>query len=237
MLNELNKQFYAKNADSFSKTRANPWRGWNRLSPYFEDASTVLDIACGNLRFERFVQEHRLPPLPKFHCVDVCPELLSASPDVEFQCLDIVDLCIEGKDVAARVVAPPCDFVVSFGFFHHVPSFDARMALLKALVDKTVTGGKIALSFWQFMNDEKLAYKAEESTARLRKELCFDLNEGDYLLGWQDEKNASRYCHHFTDEEVDELVMPFEKEIEVIDCYRSDGKTVPLNTYIVLQKL
>ena len=236
ILNEMNMRFYADNAQSFSKTRMNPWKGWERLVPYIEGASTILDVACGNMRFERFVQERCPSSVPEYYCIDACPELVGENPEVSFQRLDIVELCISGNDVAASLNAPTCDFVVSFGFLHHIPSVEARIALVKALVEKTRTGGTIALSFWQFMNDKKLALKAEESTEKLRQDFKVNLDKGDYLLGWQDVEGACRYCHHFDDSEICELIATFGRKLEIIEQYSADGNSIPLNSYLILRK-
>ena len=235
MLNALNMRFYAENAKSFSQTRKNPWEGWERLSPLVRRASSILDVACGNMRFERYIQEVCGASLPDVYCVDACSELAHIGPEVSFQRLDVVNSCIDGSDLGLHLAAPPCDLVVSFGFLHHVPGVEARHALLRALADKTASGGYIVISFWQFMNDERIAAKAVETTSRFNKELEFELDEGDYLLGWKDVPGACRYCHHFSDGEIDGLAMVLENRFKVFDRFRADGRSAPLNTYLVMQ--
>ena len=68
MLNEMNCDFYSRNWKTFSNTRGEPWEGWNRLASLlhlewdFDELECsdkhrrVLDIACGNLRFEKFLE-------------------------------------------------------------------------------------------------------------------------------------------------------------------------------------
>ena len=59
MLCQLNNDFYRDQAVSFSDTRHAKWPGWERclkaVSSVFLDQSNsvVLDVACGNLRFEK----------------------------------------------------------------------------------------------------------------------------------------------------------------------------------------
>lgn len=58
----LTGEFYRANAESFSQTRQSPWQGWVRLLEVVEAASgqeplRVLDLACGNLRFERYLAD------------------------------------------------------------------------------------------------------------------------------------------------------------------------------------
>ena len=235
-LNALNQEFYAKNAASFSATRSHPWEGWKRLRPAIGAASNILDVACGNLRFERFASMLKGEGNVEFDCVDSCAELAPSLPGIHFQKLDIVELCINGGNIAKAIHSPACDFVVSFGFLHHVPGFEARCRLIEALLEKTVQGGRVALSLWQFMEDDRLARKALATTARARHELDLDLDENDYILGWQDDGSAYRYCHNYTDDEISELLFKVSDTCQLEFHYNSDGRNNALNTYVVLRK-
>lgn len=86
-LNDLTSDFYAREAASFSATRQAPWHGWEKAwelitahdavqGPFPSHAArvpddsagdsgaplTILDLGCGNLRFERFLAEHTNAP-------------------------------------------------------------------------------------------------------------------------------------------------------------------------------
>ena len=235
-LNALNQEFYAKNAESFSATRSHPWEGWERLRPAIEGASKILDVACGNMRFERFASTLRSDENVEYHCVDSCAELAPSLPGIHFQKLDIVELCINGGDIAQALRSPACDLVVSFGFLHHVPGFEARLRLIEALLEKTVPGGRVALSFWRFMEDDRLARKALATTSRARQELDLALDENDYILGWQDGDSTYRYCHYYTDDEIRDLLFIITDICHLELHYNSDGRNNALNTYVVLRR-
>ena len=96
------------------------------------------------------------------------------------------------------------------------------------------------MSFWRFLDDERLARKAHEATARARIELAraFDwtrLDAGDRLLGWQDRTDVFRYAHSFSDAEIDALIASLGDRAELIARFRSDGRSDALNEYIVLR--
>lgn len=123
---------------------------------------------------------------------------------------------------------PPCDLCVSFGFLHHVPTFEARAAALRFLLSAARPGGIVAVSLWRFMDDAGLAEKAHATHAEALDELDLPLlDEGDYLLGWQGRSGAWRYCHHFDDAEIDALVnevcacVPNASEIQLRVCARN----------------
>lgn len=82
MLCQLNNDFYRDQAVSFSDTRHAKWPGWERclkaVSSVFLDQSNsvVLDVACGNLRFEKFLASQLLERHIQVWALDSCDELL-----------------------------------------------------------------------------------------------------------------------------------------------------------------
>lgn len=241
-LNQINRTFYDTFAASFSETRTAAWPGWERIVGRIGVPLSVLDLASGNQRFERFIAMSGPEFDTAFYCVDICEALSRDGVDVPgassicLQELDVVDAVLRGRDLTALIEAPDCDLSVAFGFMHHVPGADARAAVLRSLVDKTLPGGFVAVSFWRFMDEPKLAAKARKTTERALVNLDVQLDEGDYLLGWQDREGALRYCHHFEDDEVDALVAAVASDVEVVDRFVADGRTDALNAYLLLRK-
>ena len=292
---ELDNAFYAERAASFSATRSTPWQGWERLTGLLREqgepwtggtgdgrgkgsaeAVHVLDLACGNLRFERFLRG-AFPELTfTFHAYDSCPDLVEGSAreshpasadegtdgggclDVHFHELDVLDELLKrmdtspadsGTNVAADgakgllLDVPPCALTVCFGFMHHVPGGALRRAVLDALVDATEPGGIVAVSFWRFMDDPRLARKARAADAAAAADPPFEgfspkaLEPGDHFLGWQDDSRPLRYCHHFDEAEIDELAASVAPRAREVARFSADGASGALNRYLVLQKL
>ncbi|WP_302886815.1 hypothetical protein [uncultured Slackia sp.] len=209
----------------------------------------VLDVACGNMRFAAFLREELRGRQIDYFAVDDCARLVPHLPEDEgfstcFQNLDIIGELAVGVGLAHAIDAEPCDLVGCFGFFHHVPSFELRVRLIDALLQKTASGGVVCASFWQFMGDEKFVKKAEALNSKAKSELAsagFDasqLEAGDYFLGWQNEPGLWRYCHDFEELEIDALVAAAcegDKAREVAR-FSADGKSGAMNRYVVLQK-
>lgn len=241
--------------------------------------ASVFDLACGNLRFEAFLAERFSHIDFSFFAVDNCDELLPEKSfgmsrsnnsanipssgtvnSLHFQNLDVISCLLDGNEhFASYFDAEPCDFSVSFGFMHHVPTQLLRGNVMQALIDQTQSGGLIAVSFWQFMNNEGLAKKAQRthqealelfhasnidenkaySGADSKNQLRFDvsqLEEGDFFLGWKDTPGQYRYCHNFTEHEINELVSLVGNEAKVVSRFIADGRTNNLNSYLILQK-
>lgn len=176
----------------------------------------VLDLACGNLRFERFLASR--VPGARVWAADICDELVGLAP-----ANDLSELHYQHVDLAfdpAAVVAPACDLCVSFGFMHHLPSTEQRMAVLRTLVDHMRPGGFVAVSFWQFAHDERLRAKATPLA-----------EPGDYLMGWQHEQGVQRYCHSYEEDEISALVAGLSTEVREVARFSADGN---LNRYVIL---
>ena len=238
-LSDITREFYRTVHASFSATRQSSWAGWERVADVAfpgdsgERASDsrlddttgcdrpfdVLDLACGNLRFERFLASR--VPGARMWAADICDELAEVAladdlPEVHYQHVDLA------SDPDA-VDAPTCDLCVSFGFMHHLPTAEQRMAVLRTLVEHTRAGGFVAVSFWQFAHDERLRAKATP------------LEEpGDYLMGWQHEQGVHRYCHSFEEDEIDALVASLPAGVREVERFSADGKSGNLNRYVIL---
>ena len=235
-LKKLNDAFYEENHATFSQTRSHAWDGWVRLLGCMQNApSSVLDVACGNMRFKAFLDES-IGASPSYYGVDSCAALAPDGLRGSFQELDCIDE-LENGTLAQSISAPACDLTVCFGFLHHVPSRPLRASLMRTLAGMALEGGTIAVSFWQFANDELFRAKAHETTGKVLQSIAVELEEGDYLLGWQNKADAYRYCHSFSDGEVMQLVEACGGNVELIDRYKADGKTGNMNAYVVLRKL
>ena len=234
----------------------------------------IFDLACGNMRFENFVSRGLLAakgingfsdgtnkafPI-EFYGVDSCQDLAIDArghalriPNLHFQECDVLDALMKlnpAETPETLFDAPLTDLSVCFGFMHHVPSTEFRVRVLDALVRQTRPGGIIAISFWEFMNDERMAKKAIRAEARAELNPPFEgydstqFEPGDHLIGWQNDQRAYRYCHHFDDSQIAELVRgvrTFYKcgctPVRELERFHADGRTGDLNRYVILKRL
>jgi hypothetical protein len=119
---------------------------------------------------------------------------------------------------------------------HHVPLRKYREAILQSLIDQTRPGGYVVVSFWQFLDNRALSDKARIThECALAKLGLAQLDKNDCLLGWQDLAHTYRYCHSFTESEIDHLVGSIGPQASQIARFSSDGRTENLNTYVILK--
>ena len=237
---QLNNTFYREHSASFSDTRQAPWPGWVRTMDIaleqldvatIEHPVRVFDLACGNMRFENFAAGGALAAKG----VDGANPSADASCPFEFYGVDSCqDLAIDARGHALRI--PNLHF--------------QELDVLDALVRQTRPGGIIAISFWEFMNDERMACKAVRAEARAELTPPFEgydsaqFEAGDHLIGWQNDRHAYRYCHHFDDQQITDLVRgvrTFYKSGEVpvreLERFHADGRSGELNRYVILKRL
>lgn len=243
---ELNNRFYREHADTFSATRQAPWPGWKRLMDLVAarigalSAPAILDLACGNLRFERFCLERPGGADAVFHAVDASTELAELAPSlpgVRYRQADLLAELLAERDPLPEM--PQVDLTVCFGFLHHVPGARLRGELLDLMARMTVPSGFIALSLWRFMDDPRLAAKAATADALAATSGLphAELEPGDHYLGWQDDPRPLRFCHHFDDKEVDACAQRLARAGAVeIARYDADGRSGALNHYLVFRK-
>lgn len=259
-LNALTSNFYTREAASFSATRQAPWHGWEKAweaigdhDPQLADQPLVVfDLGCGNLRFERFLAERTNTPV-HVDAIDNCPALVapqSGLPSriaVEFQTFDLVESLLDGT-FADRLPHHSRDLAVAFGLMHHLPTFNLRARTLQGLASALRPGGFAIVSFWQFLNDPRLAAKATATTAEGRATHHLPpFGPGDHLLGWQHAQGVYRFCHHTDESEIDVLLAAAQQELDQshspsptfheLARFSDDGKQGNLNRYVVLQRV
>lgn len=233
-LNKINLDFYNTTSEYFDRSRKYSWEGWERLINNYElRINNVLDLGCGNGRFYEFLEKNLSNDFEYFG-VDSNEYLLrvaleSYSKDnAEFEHLDFISDLISGKEIKFD---KKFDLIVLFGVMHHIPSYALRLGIVKKLKSFLTPNGALVLSLWNFLDDERIKNKIEswESVEIDQSEL----EQNDYLLGWDRGVKALRYCHYFSEDEIEKLVK--DSGLKLKDKFKAEGKLNNLNTYLVLE--
>lgn len=235
VLNHLNEQFYTQNAASFSASRQSPWKGWSQLVPYFpREAFDLLDVGCGNGRFERFLLQHTLA-LSSYTGLDASPVLLKIARE-HVSTLPHIST-YKPLDLTLPKSWPPIsrgfDVVVMLAVLHHIPSRTLRLELVEHMASLLRPKGVLIISLWHY-----------ESDARFQRKIIpwdqvpeiphSELEAGDYVLSWNNDFTIMRYVHVFSELEVQEVVSS--SGLHQIKAFWADGQNQGLNQYLVLSK-
>ncbi|MEE2755228.1 MAG: class I SAM-dependent methyltransferase [Myxococcota bacterium] len=218
VLDDINRRFYDRFADHFSKTRAHGWTGWHAaLDSLPERPLRILDLGCGNGRLSAFMETHwckeRQLGIEQFDGLERCSSLLEVAQRrtlsfptrwSEWSWSDVISEQIE----APLRVDRSYDWVVMFGVMHHIYGYQRRLRLLNWAAQHLRPGGLLCISLWDFGAHEKWQKKIIPwATQRhLTDAETNSLEAGDYLLGWAGTQDTPRYCHWVSREEEKRLL-------------------------------
>ncbi|MCB9790917.1 class I SAM-dependent methyltransferase [Candidatus Nomurabacteria bacterium] len=237
-LMQFNKAFYKAVAKDFSDSRNYEWEGWNLAWNSVAgwrnglQIEAVLDIGCGNGRFVDFLRRKRFQG--RYLGLDNSRELLEIAQNVRadfqanFRFFDLYSL-IGSKVRLDRIVGEEkYDLILLSGVMHHIPGFANRLQLLNRLSQYLSPEGCIVVSYWQFMKSSRFSKKIVRLEDTPLASLKEDLEEGDHILTWNRGVRGLRYCHDFSDEEIEKINS--QTPVRVVEQFGSDGG---LNKYVV----
>lgn len=216
------QRFYVAHAAEFDATRQGAWASWTRLGRFV--TGSVLDLGCGNGRFLQFLYQTGVV-FDAYLGVDSNAELLSrakASITSTPTC-DFLECTLEEEIMKPTLY----NTIVLFGVMHHLPDTKYRKDVMKQLALKLKPGGKLLVSFWQPQHLPTFSNKIAQNHHG------FVLEENDYLLGWNGNFSTVRYCHHFTQSDIDELARA--SGCATIERFAGEGND-RTNQYVVLEQ-
>jgi len=232
---QLNQDFYATYAQSFSNTRYSVQPGVQRLLPQLMQAELVVDLGCGNGNLAQLVRKQGF-----------CGSYLGVDENEYF---------LEQAELAAREAScgsyafrsgsladsswlglfEHADAICSFASLHHLPGADLHRQFFASVNARLSPGGLFYLSCWQVLGSARLEkHIVSWKTHGIPPE---QLSETDLLLDWRadpDKPAKLRYVHHFSPSELQALGNS--QGLHLVDEFFSDGKEGDLGLYQVWQK-
>lgn len=229
----INRAFYARFARQFALSRSLDQPGLLRLLGYLPARGRLLDVGCGHGRLASLLNRQEWPGT--YVGVDSSAELLTIARREAVE-LAMPAVFVEADVTAAgwqeRLPAGPFEAIVALAILHHVPSWQRRRDLLAQLADLLADDGVLALSTWQFHNEDRLRRKIVPwNSVGLAPE---QVEPGDALIDWQRGGVGVRYCHLLDEAEVVELAQA--AGLHVCEQYYADGRSKNLNLFAVLER-
>ena len=228
---ELNRNFYAEFSADFSGSRSGERLNLEPFQKYLANDIRLLDAGCGNGRLADALERANFAL--NYFGVDGSAELIAfaekncaALQRVRAQ-FRVADLTQSRWHDALRDAAP-FDVIASLAVLHHIPSFDLRTQVLRALHALLKPRGILVLSNWQFLNNDRLRKKIVAwENVNIDAAL---LEANDYLLDWKRGGVGYRYVHLLDENEIARLARA--SAFEIITQFYADAN---LNLYSILQ--
>jgi SAM-dependent methyltransferase len=238
----INHTFYQTFGPAFAATRRRIQPGVRKVLERIPPNGRWLDLGCGSsaLAAEWAKQGRSGLYLGLDFSLPLLDEARQSSKDlrqdleVRFHQADLAQL-----DWVTGLSGQHLDGALSFAALHHIPGFETRLGILRAVRSLLPPGALFIHSEWQFQNSPKLLARRQPwSLVDLNPA---DLDEGDTLLDWryalpnQAEQTGLRYVHLFSREELQELSEKAGFKIQ--DEFESDGDGGRLSLYQFWQAL
>jgi 2-polyprenyl-3-methyl-5-hydroxy-6-metoxy-1,4-benzoquinol methylase len=187
-ISELNSNFYNSIAESFSRSRVKPWKGWESLHKYIIGGKSLADLGCGDGRFLGYLLSQDIQC--NYTGYDISENLLTKAKE-SFPIAHFIK-----SDTTLDKLTTNYDVICIFGMLHHLENVLSVNSFLNSAINNINEDGYLIITFWQF---DPAKEKTFNSKAR---ELGVLLQENDYLLDWGGSGEYLRFCHLYTKEEI-----------------------------------
>ena len=219
---EKTKDYFDKNVDSFSGSRNRLWPEFEELKKYMKGGEKILDLGCGNGRlFELFKNRN-----VKYTGVDTSVEFIERAREKYgdyFVVADAFNLPFSDNSF---------DSIWAIAFFHHIPSKQLRLKILKEIKRVLKKDVKIIATCWNFYQLHYLRILLKFTFRKL-----FGLSRLDFkdVLLSPKKLKIQRYYHAFTKKELKKLFQKAGFKIEELRYLKRNGKKT--NILIVATKI
>ena len=227
----INRAFYQKLALSFAATRARPQPGVVRALAGIDVQASVFDAGCGHGLAARRLAEggHRGPYLgvdASERLIDLARQRVEA-PWAKFRVGDFAEPGWQ-RDLLGEA-GHSFDWALAFAVLHHLPGEDLRSRVVDDLRSLLPSGGRAAVSVWDFAQSDRLRARVVDWASVGLQE--GEVDPGDALIDWRHEGRGIRYVHLFTPEDLADLAS--RSGFTVLSEYRSDGQGGRMGLYQV----
>lgn len=228
----INRAFYQELAQPFADSRSTRQPGLQRVVQSASAAAWLLDVGCGNGRLAHALDAAGLSL--RYTGVDASVALLAiaaqSAAELSSVQADFLLLDISRDEWTSDLPRRSYDAIALLAVLHHMPGWQRRVVLLRALRGLLAADGILIVSTWQFLNEQRLRRKIVPWEQVGLSDS--DLEEGDYLLDWHRGGSGLRYCHLVDEEELRALADA--AGLAVLDLFYADGADQNLNLFAFL---
>ncbi|MBK8984640.1 MAG: class I SAM-dependent methyltransferase [Chloroflexi bacterium] len=222
----LNQNFYNELAEPFAESRVKPQPGFFQLLLELpQPCDYLLDVGCGDGRLGRFLQARRA--VKWYTGVDFSAELLAKAEAATMGDFHQRDL----SQPESLYGLGQYEAIACLAVLQHIPGLQHRQTLMQEMARALTPDGRIFISTWQFVGNERQQRKIVDwATVGLHEQ---DVDPNDYLLTWQREDFGLRYVRLIDEQEIANLAAT--AGLQVVGQFRADGREGNLSLYTILE--
>ncbi len=203
------RENYNRIASLYAATRTSE-RELTQFADFITPNQTIFDWGCGNGRLVHLLKNQPV----RYLGYDQSEEMIKIASQ-EF-CAEITAGWVEfTHNFNASNYPESFDLIFLIASFHHLPDESSRLELLQNLYSTLKIGGKIIITVWNLESDW--------AQTKLQKDWQ-KIDSQDYLIPWKDQAGqimAERYYHHFTSQELSNLLI--KTGFTILDNYYASG--------------
>jgi len=194
-------------AASFNSTRQSGWPEFKYIEEYIVSGQRIFDWGCGNGRYFEAVKDKKI----FYYGADISRELIKfarAKYQSQIESGQAEFVCTENGEI--NFPNNFFDLVIMIASFHHLPSFETRLELLKKINKEMKLGGRIVMTNWNLGSIWALNKKLKPGWKELSK--------NDFLVPWKDKDGkiiTQRYYHSFSKAELKDLLSQAGFKVEI----------------------
>lgn len=206
------REDYNRIAKYFSNTREFAWPEFKYFSSFIKDGQNILDWGCGNGRMIFCMKDKKV----KYFGLDQSKELIKLARKkfaAEIKSGMAEFICTGSKD--KKFPTGFFDLVFIIAALFHLPDEASRLALLQKIYKEMKTGGKLVVMVWNLASDWAKV-KAKKHWQKI--------GDNDFLIPWKNPEGevlAERYYHHFTSEELNNLLVKAGFKVERLEFMKN----------------
>lgn len=189
----------------FDSTRFSIWNSVKEYIDSIKPNNLVIDIGCGNGKYENYIKYNRKNDYIYVIACDVCLEFLENIYEKGFRNL------IRANGLHLPYRENMFDNAFSIAVLHHIDTFSKRIQFMKEILRCISIGGTILITVWAAEQNKK------------NKWIC--IQDNDYFIPWlnrEDGKTYNRFYHLFDKREVIDLIEVLDVSIESLNYERDN---------------
>ncbi len=198
---EDNQRIYDEISYEFSQSRSTPWPMMQRFKKFVFEKARILDLGCGNGRLLQIFPQINFDYFgldSSEKMLEIAKGKYNNNPRVKFLLADFSQ--------PLKFPDNYFDVVFAIASFHHLPSRELRLRLLKEIWRVVKPGGYFVLTLWNLYKLKLIKkYHLWHLLLGLKQR---NLERGDVFIPWflKNGKILQRYYHAFTFKEIKNLL-------------------------------